>query len=118
MFYPVFAAVLGMSFYVGSSRGWPRALWLCWPASMMVLPVWLCIEVGSLKLDLRMAAAVGVLAGMAIGPKGEGRWRWHLLDALVAVLLLSQLMTEYRIGRLGPLTGPEILRIWLLPYLM
>ena len=106
------------------TRGGRSALWGGWFIGMLLLPVWLTMQVGSLLIDLRAVAAVCGLLGLAFGLKTpeerNSKQEFRLLpaDVLIVVLVLIQAYSQWRIGRVGPLTIPEIARKWLLPYVV
>jgi len=107
-----------------STQGGRPAFWGGWFVALLLLPSWLAFPCGSLLLDLRTVAAVTGLIALTIGRKvddaEEPAFTFRLLpaDVVIVALVLVQCYSQLRIDRFGPLTGPEIARKWLLPYLV
>ncbi len=118
MFYGLFLLVLVASAVVTHRLGARPALWACWPPALLLLPVWLAAGMGALLLDLRTAAAAGVLLGGVSAWLGKWPSRWLFSDVLVVVLTATQVVSEYKVGIFGTLTVPELIRSWALPYFL
>ncbi len=118
MFYAfAYLLLFGMA-YLGIRRGPHAALWGGWMFALLLVPAWVVIPIGTFTLDLRTVAAVAGLAAVWLMQPRDLGGRWLLADLLVALLILVQVIAEYQAGQLGPLAVPEILRKWLLPYLV
>ena len=52
------------------------------------------------------------------GGKAKGFFRPVLSDVIVVVMVAGQIISEKMVGQFGPLTGPEVARIWFLPYVV
>ena len=106
------------------ARGGRSALRGGWFVAILLFPVWLTFQAGSLLIDLRAIAAACGLLGLVVGRIDEGesrsmpRFRLLPADILVVVLVLIQAYSQLRIDRFGPLTGPEIARKWMAPYVV
>ena len=118
MFNFLFALALLAPILLAGAIGARRAMWIAWPVALLLLPVWMNIIVGAMRLDLRTGAAVGCLLGFLLRPERDAPTRWTSADVLMAVLVFVQVLSEHTVGLLGTLTVPDILRQWLLPYLM
>jgi len=85
---------------------------------LLLAPVWLGeTGISSVVLDLRMAAACGILPVLALVVLRE-RQRLLLADILVGALIATIFFSMRLAGEVRLLTFFEILRWWLLPYLM
>ncbi len=117
----IFTLFLVCAFIHKSTKDGPReGFWEAWWLSAMLLPVWLDIQIGSLKLDLRSVGAVLGLGAILLAPsvKPKGFFRPTLSDLIILVMVAGQIISEKTVGKFGPLTGPELARIWLLPYVV
>ena len=117
MFNVLFLIVLVAPIVLASTQGAQRTLWICWPIALLLLPVWMGSGVGAMRLDLRTGMALGCLVAFAING-GAVTGRWLLSDRLMAVLIVVQVISESQVGQFGTFTIPEILRQWLLPYML
>lgn len=118
MFYPLFVGLIVWIFYLATTRGAREALWLGWMPAMMLLPAWITTRSGALVIDLRTGAALAVLFGFLIAPESTYFNRFVLADLLMLSLVLAMIVSQYLVGPFTPLTGPEMVRRWMLPYLM
>ncbi len=118
MFNVLFTISLVTPILLAASIGARRALWIAWPAALLLLPVWMNLTMGALRLDLRTGAAVGCLIGFLVNPETPSPRKWLLPDSLMAALIAVQIVSERQVGQFGTFTIPEVLRQWLLPYLM
>ena len=117
MFFPLFGMVFTLVLSIGLRAGPGRAVAAGWVPAAFLLPVWMIAGIGSANLDLRTAAALGVLAAFVVAPPAS-QLRFTPPDALILMLLLVVAISQNAAGSLRPLTMPEIARKWLLPYLM
>ena len=111
-------AIVVTVFALASRFGARRALLYAWPPAMLLLPVWMIMEIGSLTLDLRTVAEVSILLAFLAFPEPGGSFKLSRCDYLVGLLIAVQIVSQYDAGAMRPLTIPEIARKWLLPYLM
>jgi hypothetical protein len=88
-----------------------------WLPSAILIPVWLASGFGSLTVDLRTAASLAVIVTMALKPSSWS-WKWSFADVLAIGLVIAVSFSQHTASGLRPLTVPEIMRIWFLPYLM
>ncbi len=106
------------------SSGGRSALRGGWLVSMLILPNWIGMSIGSLLLQLRTVAGLTALVGLAIAPdpndsdEPRARQRFLVSDALMGLLFLCMIISQLNCGRLSPLTIPDLARRWLLPYVM
>ncbi len=126
MFYLMSLFLLVGSFVTASAKGGRQGLWFGWLVAMLAMPIWVTFPFGSLTLDMRTVAGMVGLATVLIFPdpgrEGDPGLRIRPLtlisDIVVGVLVLVQVYSQYRIGRFGPLTAPDIARRWVLPYVV
>lgn len=118
MFNVLFTLCLVVPIGLASTIGARRTLWIAWPAALVLMPVWINVTVGAMRLDLRTAAAVGCLIGFLVRSENSAPFRMLGSDWLVALLIFVQVLSERQVGQYGTFTIPEILRQWLLPYLL
>jgi hypothetical protein len=119
MFLILFFALFGWTIAEATRRGAREALWRSWLLTLLVLPSWLVAQSGALTYDLRTASELAVLIGFALSPPKDGPPARFLLADLLAIGLSSSIIiSQYQVGHFGPLAGPDIVRKWLLPYLM
>lgn len=111
-------------------------LWYGWPLALLLVPSTMKVALGSLTVDMRVVASLSVLVAFLVlpevrilallegplGPAGRAGpgslGRPLLADALVLLLVAVQLASQYAADDLRPLTVPQFLCHWLLPYLM
>lgn len=91
-----------------------RSIWL---PILLLAPTWLRNEATSVTLDLRTAAGFGVLLGLFFGPQ-RPTFKLLLIDGLMLALVGVRTASLLANGQLLMLTFPEILRQWLLPYIV
>ena len=124
MFYLMSLFLVVGTFAVAASKGGREGLWFAWLVAMLAMPIWVTFTFGSLTLDMRTVAGLaGLTAVVALGEKETRSAEVHKLrilplisDVVVIILFLVQVYSQYRIGRFGPLTAPDIARRWVLPY--
>lgn len=117
VFYALFAIVVLSALTAGLKGGPRRAVAIGWIGAAFLMPYWLQIGMGSLLIDIRSGAVIAVLLLMVISPV-PGTFRLTLADALIAGIVLAQVVSQYEAGAFRPLTLPEICRKWVGPYLM
>ena len=121
MFYPLFLILLLWTVVTAQKHGPRSAIWLCWMTALLMCPTWIMTRYGGLLLDLRTATAVGVLIGFALAGPGQlsASFRQVVLGDVLALFFIgAQILSQFTVGPFTPLTGPEMLRRMLLPYLM
>ena len=118
MFNISFTLSLLLPIALAASVGPRRALWIAWPVALVLLPVWINLSVGAMRLDLRTGAAVGCLIGFLMHSENTHPTPWLTSDWIMAILILVQVISERQIGQFGTFTIVEILRQWLLPYML
>ena len=118
MFNLLFVITLVAPIVLASALGARRALWIAWPVALLLLPVWMTISIGAMRLDLRTGAAIGCLIGFLVRPEPAAPTRMTSADWIMAALIFVQVLSENAVGMMGTFTNPDILRQWLLPYLM
>ncbi len=106
--------MLGLAFTSGARR----ALWLGWLPAMLLLPVWMIMEVGSLTLDLRTVAGVAAVIGFLLAKDPKDKIAWNGCDLLIVGIIMVQAVSQYHADSMRPFTMLEIGRKWLIPYLM
>ena len=121
MFFWVAAAVLVAwilsRIFTKSSR---EALWATWWVVLLICPDYLHFQPGVLTVNLRFLGVFIALTGVAVlpGRGGFGFGRPVPADGVELLLVSAAIISEYKMGRFSPLTVPEILRIWLFPYIV
>lgn len=118
MFNVLFAICLITPIALASSIGARRALWVAWPGALLLVPVWMNLSMGAMRIDLRTGAAIGCLIGFVVSPETPSPKKWLVSDSLMAVLIGVQILSERQVGQFGTFTIFEVLRQWLLPYLL
>jgi hypothetical protein len=100
---------------VGFIRGF-RPIWLI---ALLVVPVWFYVPWRSLHRDVRSATAVAVLLASMMQPFAHrGRMVLFLSDFLLLLLIVIMVASNVVNGNLAPLMPVDLIREWLLPYLM
>ena len=118
MSYAFFVLSVVGSAAIASQLGGRKGLWLVWFLALLVMPVWLRFEIGALRLDMRTGAAIGAVAGFLGRPEPVAWRRWLIADGLMAILVVSQLCTDYSVGEFGTFSIFEAARHWLIPYVI
>ena len=97
----------------------PRiALWQGWLVALLFAPVWLVKGLGSVTLDFRTGAAVIGLGALLLSEKESIRYRFAIMDVLVFSLFMTHLISGFGAGEMSAMTIPEIMRRWLMPYIV
>ena len=110
--------LIGMMLSQFGTRG-PRAgLWLGWLVALLLVPSWFIVKIGALSLDLKTIAATVGLVGMALFARRSVFRGCYAADGLILALVFVQLASEYQAGSFGILIVPDVVRVWLLPYLV
>ena len=99
-----------------SARGPRFAMWAGMLAAILV-PVSLTREIRSAHLYAKTSAAVLGLVLMATQPGILRIARWRLSDGMIGMIIVAQTLSQIAVNDFRPLTIPELLRVWLLPYL-
>lgn len=120
MFWIAAAIISGTVLSTAMRRSAREGLWLAWWSGLLICPAWLTFHFGSLEVDLRTVALGSALVGFALQPEAgpHGLGRPVVADFLALLLTAGNLGSEFMVGKFGPLTGPEIVRLWLLPYVV
>jgi hypothetical protein len=124
MFYVLLAGFSAWAFNLCQAFGAREGLWRGWIYGMMLPPVWLAVAVLSVTLDLRGGAALAAMAAFALAPPTGAppadapRNRLLLSDVFIALLIVGQILSFHLSGDLRPMTSFEVVRKWLVPYLV
>lgn len=118
MFIPLLLVLVVWTLYLAATGGPHKALWVGWMSVLMLAPTWMVKTFGSLEMDMRSGVAVAVLAGFLFFQKENLKIRWLWLDALLLLLVATQVASGFGAGEIRPLTIPEIMRRWLPAYVM
>ena len=98
-----------------------EALRRSWWLAMVLVPTWLCNRVGPLAIGGRDIIAVVGLLALFVFPRSDGqKIRFKLMPSDVAVVALCVVCTisKHHAGLLTPLTIIDLVREWLLPYVV
>ncbi len=109
--------------WIGSQiagRSGREAFWSAWWVALLLCPFWVGIQIGFLTVDLRAVAMAMAVVGLIASPGagGMGFGRPVLADLLEVLLVSGHIVSEYQVGRFSPMSAPELLRIWFLPYVV
>lgn len=103
---------------VGQARGVSfAAMWVVLPVFLLA-PAWLRTTFGSLTLELRSVAAFALIL-CALGQITQGgKIGFSLLDVFILGMAVSVSLSQWLCGTMGPLTIPDLMRRWVLPYVV
>lgn len=118
MFKLAFVFIFVLVLAIGLWRGPRAALWACWPAGLLLLPVWLADSIRTIRIDLRSEIAVLILILFLFRPVAPKLPRLLLADLILVLLILSMMITQSLYDELRLTTPIEFFRVWFLPYLM
>jgi len=99
--------------------GGPRATACIGLATIMLAPTWMYREFGAIRLDLRTAVALAIVAGVALHPQTTWRIRLIFADFVAMALVVTQCVSEDLTN--PATTAPVFIDIglqWLLPYVV
>ncbi|MDX2036737.1 MAG: hypothetical protein SFX72_08800 [Isosphaeraceae bacterium] len=114
---------LPMLAWVGSLLGSlpPReALWRVWWVAALFVPNFLYYQISAFSLTERFVCVAPVLLMVLVSPgkAGFGYLRPVPADLAALLLVLANLVSEYNVGRFKPMVLPDLLRLWLFPYVV
>ena len=101
-----------------SERGYRDGWRSAWFIAVLVVPAWLAVTFRSIRLDPTLAVAAATL-GVALFRRFRGvRTTWTVSDILLAVLCLTFVVSDALTRTLIPGSLFELLRMWVLPYVL
>lgn len=91
-----------------------------WMGVLLLAPCWFRVSPGDLlQLDVRSAAALVILLALVLEPSPGGmRFRFVLSDLLVGMCFLEQVVSHFAGGEVTPTIPYNVMRDWLLPYVI
>jgi hypothetical protein len=116
----MFFVVLAITFVVvlrAAVLGGPRAAACVGLATIMIAPTWMYREFGAIRLDVRTAVALAVVAAIGLHPQTTWRIRFIFADFVALALVVAQCVSEDLTN--PATTAPVFVDLglqWLLPY--
>ncbi|MFT5525229.1 MAG: hypothetical protein ACI9HK_003196 [Pirellulaceae bacterium] len=117
-YYAIFAVLLGWNAYLLIVRAPRDAFWRAWMVAMLICPVYFAQAIGGFSLDMRTAVAMICLAAIFVTTRPLDRFKVVPSDIAVILLFCEQVFSEFRLGGLTPMAGPDLARRWILPYIV
>ena len=118
MLFPIFVAFTIWAFATSLVRGPREGFWRAWLVAMLLIPVWLIKVMGSVSIDVRTIAAGVGIGGFLLTTREKLRYRFAWMDALVFAMILTHVISAWSNNEVALMTIPEIMRRWLLPYIV
>jgi len=118
MFLVLSIGLIAMTAIQTFARGARCGLWWGWLIALLLMPTWIFVRMGALTVDLRTVAGSAGLAAIWLFSNHAVRPSWLVADFLIIGLIAIQIASEYQAGPFGLLSAVEIVRLWLLPYLV
>jgi hypothetical protein len=114
------AFVLGLvgTLVLMAEYGYRDGMKFAWFAATLAVPGWLNATFRSVGVDAVTGVALATLLATLARPFPGARTRWALSDVLVGVLVLACLLSDAVNRILIPGTVVELIRTWVLPYLV
>jgi hypothetical protein len=101
-----------------SERGYHGGLRAAWFVATLAVPWWLLVKFRSIELDAATGVALGALLATFVRPFVGARTRWVLSDLLLVAVVLAAIASDVWNRTLIPGTVIELVRTWILPYLL
>jgi hypothetical protein len=101
-----------------ADRGFRDGLRLAWFLATLAVPFWFHVTFRSVGLDAVTGVAVATLAALLGQPFTGSRTTWMLSDVLLVSIILACILSDALNRILIPGTILELVRTWVLPYLL
>jgi len=101
-----------------ADRGFRDGMHLAWFLVTLAIPGWFTVTFRSITLDAVTGMAVATVLVLLLRPFPGARSRWVLSDVLVCGIVLAGLVSDAVNRLLIPGTVFELIRSWVLPYLV
>jgi hypothetical protein len=99
-------------------RGYATGVRSAWFVFSLLPPAWLIVTFRSIHIEPIAALAVTALVWGLLRPFQGFRFRWVGSDLLLVALLLSCFVSDVITRTMAPASIIEMVRIWLLPYVL
>jgi hypothetical protein len=101
-----------------AARGYADGTKIAWFVATLAVPGWLIANFRSISLDAVTGVALAMLLATLNRPYSGTRPRWVLCDLMVALVVLTAILSDALNRILIPGTVIELVRTWVLPYLV
>jgi hypothetical protein len=99
-------------------RGYYVGMRAAWFIATLAVPGWFIVNFRSVRLDAVTGVALATLLSTLLRPYSGARTRWVLSDLLIAGIVLTAILSDALNRMLIPGTVIELVRTWILPYLV
>ncbi|HKB03987.1 MAG TPA: hypothetical protein VKD90_17320 [Gemmataceae bacterium] len=101
-----------------AERGYRDGMKVAWFAATLAVPGWLTVSFRSIAVDAITGVTLATLIATLRQPFAGSRTRWVLCDVLVGAFVLTCVLSDAVNRILIPGTVIELVRTWVLPYLV
>ena len=113
-----FLCGLAGSLVLMSERGYRDGMRIAWFIATLAIPAWFAVKFRSVTFDTVSGVALGVLIATLFRPFSGLRTRWVLSDLLIGAVVLTAYASDVVNRALIPGTMLDVIRVWILPYLI
>jgi hypothetical protein len=101
-----------------AERGYRDGMKVAWFAATLAVPAWLTVSFRSIGLDAITGVTLATVVATLARPFRGSQTRWVLCDLLVGVFVVTCALSDAVNRILIPGTVLELIRTWVLPYLV
>lgn len=101
-----------------AERGYRDGMKIAWFAATLAVPAWLTVSFRSVALDAITGVTLATFVATLTRPFAGTRTRWMVSDLLVGAFVLTCVVSDALNRSLIPGTVLELVRTWVLPYLL
>jgi O-antigen ligase len=113
-----FVLSFGGTLVLMAERGYRDGMKFAWFAATLAVPAWLTVSFRSVGLDAITGVTLATCVATLSRPFAGARTRWVLSDLLVGAFVLACILSDALNRVLIPGTVLELVRTWVLPYLI
>lgn len=101
-----------------AERGYRDGMRFAWFIATLAVPCWFAVKFRSVTFDTVSGVALGVLIATLFRPFSGTRTRWVLSDLMIGLVVLTAFTSDTVNRALIPGTIIDVVRLWILPYLV
>jgi hypothetical protein len=112
-----FGGLIGTLILMGE-RGWRDGMRLAWFLATLAVPWWFTVSFRSIAVDAMTGVAIATLLALFTRPFAGTRTTWMLSDVLIVAVVATGVISDGVNRILIPGTVLELIRPWILPYVI